>query len=38
MVFFQGLLEHAAIERQFGDEEFESSDLVFECRYAKLFI
>jgi hypothetical protein len=27
MAFFQGLLEHAAVERQLGDQELEPSDL-----------
>src|SRR5208337_4648184 len=38
MAFFQGLLEHAAVERQLGDQELESADLGFEFCYAKLFI
>jgi hypothetical protein len=31
MAFFQGLLEHAAVERQLGDQELEPADLGFEC-------
>ena len=38
MAFFQGLLEHAAVERQLGDQELEPADLGFECGYVKLFI
>jgi hypothetical protein len=38
MAFFQGLLEHATVERQFGDQELEATDLGFEFGYAKLFI
>jgi hypothetical protein len=37
MAFFQGLLEHAAVERQFGDEVLEAVDLVLKFRNADLF-
>jgi hypothetical protein len=30
MAFFQGLLEHAAVEGQLGDQELESLDRGFE--------
>jgi hypothetical protein len=30
MAFFQGLLEHASVEGQLGDEGLEAADLVFE--------
>src|SRR3954451_4056154 len=36
-LFFQGLLEHAAVERQLGDQELEAADLGFEFGHAKLF-
>jgi hypothetical protein len=38
MAFFQGLLEHAGVEGQFGDEELESAVLGFEFGYAEFFI
>src|SRR4051794_35079576 len=37
VVFFQGLLEHPAVERQLGDEELEAADLGLEFGHAKLF-
>ena len=36
MAFFQGLLEHAAVERQLGDQVLETIDISFEFCYAKL--
>src|SRR3954471_7940602 len=36
--FFQGLLEHAAVERQFGDQGLEAADLGFEFTHADLFV
>jgi hypothetical protein len=30
MAFFPGLLEHAAVERQLGDQDLEPIDLGFE--------
>src|SRR5690349_6280842 len=38
VVFFQGLLEHAAVERQLGDQELEPSDLGLEFGHAKSFL
>jgi hypothetical protein len=37
MAFFQGLVEHAPVEGQLGDEELEPADLGFEFGYANLF-
>src|SRR4051812_795354 len=37
IAFFQGLLEHAAVEGQLGDEELEPADFGFEFGYAELF-
>src|SRR5262249_9782185 len=37
MAFFQGLLEHATIERQFGDQGLEAADLGFEFTCSDLF-
>src|SRR3954471_9125091 len=36
--FFQGLLEHAAVERQFGDQGLEAADLGFEFTDIELFV
>jgi hypothetical protein len=36
--FFQGLLEHAAVEGQLGDQGLEPAVLGFEFEYANLFI
>jgi hypothetical protein len=38
MAFFPGLLEHAAVQRQLGDEELEAVDLGLEFGYAQLFL
>jgi hypothetical protein len=38
MAFFQGLLEHAAVEGQLGDEELEPTDFIFEFRDANLLL
>ena len=38
MAFFQGLLEHAAVECEFGDEGLEPAVLGFEFGYAELFV
>src|SRR3954471_8720010 len=38
MAFFQGLLEHAAVEGELGDQELEPADLGLEFGDTELFI